>query len=99
MPYPASRIILCRVCAAPPQPLYEPECGFLFHCTVVRDTLVTGGDAGGGRHHPGQALGAEDRVGDVAWEWQASPRGAGHQPGFSALDRGYSPDPLRLPRV
>ena len=58
-----------------------------------------GGDPGGGRHHPGQALCAEDRVGDVALEWQASPRGAGHQLGISALDRGYSPDPLRLSRV
>ena len=50
-----------------------------------------GRDLGGGRHHPGQALCAEDRVGDVALEWQASPRGAGHQLGISALDRGHRP--------
>ena len=39
-PHPASRITWCRVCAAPPQPIYEPACGWLFHGTVVRNTLV-----------------------------------------------------------
>ena len=38
--HPASRITLCRVCTAPPQSIYEPACGLLFHCTVMRDTLV-----------------------------------------------------------
>ncbi len=40
MPRPASRLTLCRLCAALPQPIYEPECGLLFHCTVVRNTLA-----------------------------------------------------------
>ena len=39
MPRPASRITLCRLCAAPPQPIYEPACGLLFHCTFVRIPL------------------------------------------------------------
>ncbi len=42
MPHPASCITRCRVRAAPPPPIYEPACGLLFHCTVVRNTLVKG---------------------------------------------------------
>ena len=38
-PKSASWITLCRVCAAPPQPIYEPPCCLLFHATIVRNPL------------------------------------------------------------
>ena len=53
-----------------------------------------GPDPSGGRHLLGPALRTEDRVGEVAWPWPASPHSAGPQPGFSSLNRGYRPEPL-----
>ncbi len=65
MPRPASRITLCRLCAAPPQPIYEPACGLLFHCTVVRNTLANPPPTGKGGYFSGGGVGDGDgRGGD-----------------------------------
>ena len=58
---------------------------------------VAGWGAGGGRHHPGQALCAGDRAGDVALEWSTGcPPGAGGA-GINLVSLVWSDGTARIP--